>query len=130
MARLIDDDFACRSDQESFSNLMDWLVGNLFLIDSIRKLETDNEHEERVTAENESFLRDQHMELASKMEAWTRLKLRDGTVLFCCLGLFGATQNPKCTKCCRKYKEDTEGKKAELERVRQVELDSFMVLVI
>ena len=42
------------------------------LIGRIRKLETDNEHEERVTAENESFLRDQHQELSSKMEAWTR----------------------------------------------------------
>ena len=36
-----------------------------------------------------------------------------------------ALQNRKCKKCCRKYKEDTEGKKAELERVRQVEFYSF-----
>ena len=44
----------------------------MLLSDRIRKLETDNEHEERVTAEVESFLRDQHLELSSKMEAWTR----------------------------------------------------------
>ena len=47
---------------------------------------------------------------------------------FCFAGftrLFGALQNPECTKCCRKYKEDTEGKKAELERVRQVEFYIF-----
>ena len=34
-------------------------------------------------------------------------------------------QSARRRKYCRKYKEDTEGKKAELERVRQVELDSF-----
>ena len=65
----------------------------------IRKLETDIEHEERVTAEVESFLRDQHLELSSKMEEWTG-----------------------------RYEEDTRSKKAELESVRQDKADGQTLL--
>ena len=36
------------------------------LASTIKKLELDIEHEERVTAEVESFLRDQHLEFSAK----------------------------------------------------------------
>ena len=38
----------------------------LELASTIKKLELDIEHEERVTAEVESFLRDQHLEFSAK----------------------------------------------------------------
>ena len=54
----------------------------------IKNLEMDIEHEERVTAEVESFLRDQHLEFSTKLTEWTQ-----------------------------KYEEDTQRKKEELEAV-------------
>lgn len=63
------------------------------------KLETDIEHEERVTAEVESFLRDQHLELSSRMEEWSR-----------------------------RYEEDTRAKREELVRVKQAKADGLQLL--
>lgn len=54
----------------------------------IRNLELDIEHEERVTTEVESFLRDQHLEFSGKLREWTQ-----------------------------KYEEDTERKRLELEEM-------------
>ena len=54
----------------------------------ISNLELDIEHEDRVTAEVESFLRDQHLEFSAKLSEWTE-----------------------------KYEEDTERKRKELEDV-------------
>ena len=42
------------------------------LANSIKNLEMDIEHEERVTAEVESFLRDQHLEFSAKLSEWTQ----------------------------------------------------------
>ena len=54
----------------------------------IKDLEMDIEHEERVTTEVESFLRDQHLEFSTKLTEWTQ-----------------------------KFEEDTQSKKEELEAV-------------
>ena len=54
----------------------------------INNLELDIEHEDRVTAEVEGFLRDQHLEFSAKLREWTE-----------------------------KYEEDTERKRKELEDV-------------
>ena len=58
------------------------------LANSIKNLEMDIEHEERVTAEVESFLRDQHLEFSAKLSEWTQ-----------------------------RYEEDTRRKRQELEEV-------------
>ena len=54
----------------------------------IKNLEMDIEHEDRVTAEVESFLRDQHLEFSAKLTEWTQ-----------------------------RYEEDTRRKRQELEEV-------------
>ena len=69
------------------------------LASKIKKLEMDIEHEERVTAEVESFLRDQHLEFSAKMTEWTR-----------------------------KYQEDTERKKTELENVIEAKAEGLAKL--
>jgi len=58
------------------------------LTNKIKCLELDIEHEERVTEEMESFLRDQHLEFSVKLTEWTQ-----------------------------KYQEDTQRKREELENV-------------
>ena len=58
------------------------------LANSIKNLEMDIEHEERVTAEVESFLRDQHLGFSAKLSEWTQ-----------------------------RYEEDTRRKRQELEEV-------------
>ena len=62
----------------------------------IKNLEMDIEHEERVTAEVESFLRDQHLEFSTKLAEWTQ-----------------------------RYKEDTERKRQELESVIEKRADGL-----
>ena len=62
----------------------------------ITKLEMDIEHEERVTAEVESFLRDQHLEFSAKMTEWSK-----------------------------KYEEHTERKQTELENVIQAKAEGL-----
>ena len=58
------------------------------LANRIKNLEMDIEHEDRVTAEVESFLRDQHLEFSAKLAEWTQ-----------------------------RYEEDTRRKRQELEEV-------------
>ena len=47
-------------------------VEELSLTLKIKNLEQDIEHEERVTEEVESFLRDQHLEFSAKLTEWTQ----------------------------------------------------------
>ena len=47
-------------------------VEELSLTLKIKNLELDIEHEERVTEEVESFLRDQHLEFSAKLTEWTQ----------------------------------------------------------
>ena len=42
------------------------------LTNRIKNLEMDIEHEDRVTTEEESFLRDQHLEFSAKLAEWTQ----------------------------------------------------------
>ena len=42
------------------------------LTNRIKNLEMDIEHEDRVTTEVESFLRDQHLEFSAKLAEWTQ----------------------------------------------------------
>ena len=42
------------------------------LANRIKNLEMDIEHEDRVTTEVESFLRDQHLEFSAKLAEWTQ----------------------------------------------------------
>ena len=58
------------------------------LANRIKNLEMDIEHEDRVTTEVESFLRDQHLEFSAKLAEWTQ-----------------------------RYEEDTRAKRQELEDV-------------